>query len=59
MVTEEGQIVESILGFYRNFFRKSEGEGGGFDGVEWSPLDRVAVEELEIPFTEDEIKISV
>lgn len=36
VVLEEGQIVETRLGFYTNLYRKSEGEGGvsmGWSGV--------------------------
>ncbi|XP_073048877.1 uncharacterized protein [Primulina eburnea] len=56
VVSEEKAIENTIVGFYKHLYRASEGDGTGIEGLEWSPLDSVDAEHLEVNFSEDKSK---
>lgn len=45
--------------FYEKLYESLGGEFSGVEGLDWSPISTPAVESLEMPFEEDEIKRAV
>lgn len=56
MIEDEEEITKKIVEFYEKLYESPGGECFGVQGLDWSPISTHALESLEKPFEEDEIK---
>ncbi|XP_075497891.1 uncharacterized protein LOC142535418 [Primulina tabacum] len=59
LTSDELKIENEIIGYYNKLYKKSGGDGSGLDGVEWRPVTLMKAEQLERPFSEEEIRGAV
>ena len=59
IVDNKEEIVNGIVGFFKNLYSLARRDVIGFDGVDWKQIDGCMADWLQRPFKEEEIKAVV